>query len=113
MEPDDFLYSRNARPQKALVGRAQWKIHQPPSLKRERPSLEGSLVTTFDGRSWSHPDGSSNGIARRGPIEFELANQVHPFHEMEASGARQAGIALAPVPPFPSIMLVSRHITPS
>ena len=26
--------SRNARPEKALVGRAQWKINQPPSLKR-------------------------------------------------------------------------------
>ena len=29
MEPDDLLCSRNARPQKALVGRAQWKITQP------------------------------------------------------------------------------------
>jgi hypothetical protein len=28
-----FLCSRNARPQKALVGRAQWKINQPPSLR--------------------------------------------------------------------------------
>jgi hypothetical protein len=36
MEPDDLLCSRNARPEKALVGRAQWKINQPPSLKRER-----------------------------------------------------------------------------
>ena len=26
MEPDDLLCSRNARPQKALVGRAQWEI---------------------------------------------------------------------------------------
>ena len=43
MEPDDLLCSRNARPQKALVGRAQWKINQPPSLKRERASLEGSI----------------------------------------------------------------------
>ena len=34
MEPDDLLCSRNARPQKALVGRAQWKIDQAPSLKR-------------------------------------------------------------------------------
>ena len=30
MEPDDLLCSRNARPQKALVGRAQWKIHSAP-----------------------------------------------------------------------------------
>ncbi len=47
----DLLCSRNARPKKALVGRAQWKISQPPSLKRERASLEGSSVTSFDGRT--------------------------------------------------------------
>ncbi len=35
MEPDDLLCSRNARPEKALVGRAQWKIDQPPSLERD------------------------------------------------------------------------------
>jgi len=34
MEPEDLLCSRNARPKKALVGRAQWKIIQPPSLER-------------------------------------------------------------------------------
>ena len=56
MEPDDLLCSRNARPQKALVGRAQWKINQPPSLKRKRASLEGSPVTSLDGRS-----GTNNG----------------------------------------------------
>jgi len=33
MEPDDLLCSRNARSQKTLVGRAQWKINQPPSLR--------------------------------------------------------------------------------
>ena len=32
MEADDLLCSLNARPPKALVGRAQWKIIQPPSL---------------------------------------------------------------------------------
>ncbi len=45
MEPDDLLCSRNARPQKALVGRAQWEIIQPPSLGdnerawRQRPII--------------------------------------------------------------------------
>jgi hypothetical protein len=34
-----------------FVGRAQWTIIQPPSLKRERASLEESSVTSFDGRS--------------------------------------------------------------
>ncbi|MEP6957742.1 MAG: hypothetical protein ABI980_03360 [Nitrospirota bacterium] len=33
MEADDLLCSRNARLKKALVGRAQWKINQPPSPK--------------------------------------------------------------------------------
>ena len=51
MEADDLLCSRNARPPKALVGRAQWKINQPPSLKRVLASLEGLSVTSFDGRS--------------------------------------------------------------
>jgi len=32
MGPDDLRCSRNARLQKALVGRAQWEINQPPSL---------------------------------------------------------------------------------
>jgi hypothetical protein len=48
MEPDDLLCSRNARPPKALVGRAQWKINQPPSLKRMTSELGGAtflLVT--------------------------------------------------------------------
>jgi len=29
MEADDLLCPRNARPQKALVGRAQWEIVSP------------------------------------------------------------------------------------
>ena len=29
MEPVDLLCSRNARPRKALVGRAQWEITAP------------------------------------------------------------------------------------
>jgi hypothetical protein len=51
MEPVDLLCSRNARPQKALVGRAQWEINQPPSLKKYRASSEGSSVASLDGRN--------------------------------------------------------------
>jgi hypothetical protein len=51
MEPDDLLCSRNARPPKALVGRAQWKINQPPSLKRSRASLVGAFVLQGTGIS--------------------------------------------------------------
>ena len=54
MEPDDLLCSRNARPQKALVGRAQWKIIQPPSLRREQASLEGACMS-FDARTKELP----------------------------------------------------------
>ena len=43
MEADDLLCSRNARPQKALVGRAQWKINQPPSLEEITSKLGGSM----------------------------------------------------------------------
>jgi hypothetical protein len=40
MGADDLLCSRNARSRTPLVGRAQWKINQPPSLKRKQASLE-------------------------------------------------------------------------
>ena len=40
MEPDDLLCSRNARSKTPLVGRAQWKINQAPSLKKEQASLK-------------------------------------------------------------------------
>ena len=53
MEPDDLLCSRNARPEKALVGRAQWKINQPPSLEK-RASLEGACIP-LDARSKGQP----------------------------------------------------------
>ena len=43
MEADDLLCSRNARPRKALVGRAQWKINQPPSLEEITSKLGGSM----------------------------------------------------------------------
>jgi hypothetical protein len=43
MEPDDLLCSRNARPEKALVGRAQWKINQPPSLEEITIELGRSM----------------------------------------------------------------------
>ena len=50
MEADDLLCSRNARSRTPLVGRAQWKIHQPPSLERERASLEEACLS-FEARS--------------------------------------------------------------
>ena len=64
MGPDDLQCSRNARPLKALVGRAQWKINQPPSLKRERASVEGSSVTSLDGRSGTNTSAIPGGVKR-------------------------------------------------
>ena len=49
MEPDDLLCSRNARPEKALVGRAQLKIIQPPSLREN----EQARKDHFDGEGRS------------------------------------------------------------
>ncbi|MEP6934931.1 MAG: hypothetical protein ABI988_13495, partial [Nitrospirota bacterium] len=62
MEADDLLCSRNARLKKALVGRAQWKIHQPPSLKRRQASFEGSSVISLDGRSGTNKGGLTQRI---------------------------------------------------
>jgi len=47
--PDDLLCSRNARPQKALVGRAQWKINQAPIL--EEITSELGIFDSKGGRS--------------------------------------------------------------
>ncbi len=54
MEADDLLCSRNARSRTPLVGRAQWKIHQPPSLEKQRASVEGAFIS-FDARSKGQP----------------------------------------------------------
>jgi hypothetical protein len=43
MESGALLCSRNARPPKALVGRAQWKITQPPSPEERTSELGGSM----------------------------------------------------------------------
>ena len=47
MEPDDLLCSRNARSRKVLVGRAQWKINQPPSLERNEQAWRGNLYRSM------------------------------------------------------------------
>jgi len=47
MEPDDLLCSRNARPEKALVGLAQWETMQLPGLGQRQASLAGPLVGQY------------------------------------------------------------------
>ena len=65
MRPGSLLCSRNARPQKALVGRAQSDTTKPPSMKREaadseivgRAQLEATL-TTLLGNKGSELEGA-------------------------------------------------------
>ena len=49
MGADDLLCSRNAWPQKALVGRAQWKINQPPSLRDNERAWKGKWRDIWHG----------------------------------------------------------------
>jgi hypothetical protein len=44
MEAEDLLCSRNARSRTPLVGRAQWKINQSPSLGKDQTSLVRFLI---------------------------------------------------------------------
>jgi hypothetical protein len=46
------LCSRNARPKKALVGRAQWGTHPGHPGQRIRASLEGSSLLARCGHAW-------------------------------------------------------------
>jgi hypothetical protein len=62
MEPDDLLCSRNARPAKALVGRAQWKINQAPSLEKKRASLGGALCRSMRAVLGSEPPSQAHVI---------------------------------------------------
>jgi hypothetical protein len=43
MEADDLLCSRNARSMTPLVGRAQWKINQPPLPEKITSKLGGNI----------------------------------------------------------------------
>ena len=59
-EADDPLCSRNARLKKALAfGRAQWKINQPPSLKKKkkkkRDNKRGRELLFSDARNQGQP----------------------------------------------------------
>jgi len=53
METVDLPCSRNARPQKALVERAQWEVNQPPSLRDNERAWKDQLDGWgyFDARS--------------------------------------------------------------
>jgi len=76
MEPDELLCSRNARPQKALVGRAQEKLNQPPSLEGWRASLEGSLDARNRGSTRLPSKEKWDWVARRGAKPGRLRRRI-------------------------------------
>jgi hypothetical protein len=55
MGPDNLLCSSNARPRKALVGRAHWTIIQPPFLKNQRMNSEDACIC----RDWLKDEGKA------------------------------------------------------
>ena len=60
MEPDDLLCSRNARPPKALVERAQFRIdratHEIPSALASGGTREEVQASTFTQVDWIVPE---------------------------------------------------------
>ena len=67
MEADDLLCSRNARPPKALVGRAQWKINQLPSLRDNEQAWREHLYRSMRAVKDSLPAPSGEGEESEGP----------------------------------------------
>jgi hypothetical protein len=70
MEPDDLLCSRNARSLTPLVGRAQWKINQPPSLEKNEQAW-GEYVY----RSMRAVKGSLGHSPKRGIRNWKLVGK--------------------------------------
>jgi hypothetical protein len=69
MEPDDLLCSRNARSRTPLVGRAQWKINQASSLRRQWANLERICLS---------PDAGSEGQPGNSPKERTMVGKTVP-----------------------------------
>jgi hypothetical protein len=70
----DLLCSRNARPEKALVGRAQWEINRPPVLGKESLRSFGGE----EGGGWS-----SRGLCSRSPERGERIKCSFDKHGLE------------------------------
>ena len=77
MEPDDLLCSRNARSRTPLVGRAQWKINQPPSLKGITSEL-GGIICSLVRRAHSRIN------------QATLENEVGDWEDVRSCGLIQA-----------------------
>jgi hypothetical protein len=62
MGADELLCSRNARPQKALVGRAQWKLISPHPRRENEQSLHRAVISLDTRREGK----SSDSLGREG-----------------------------------------------
>jgi len=80
MEPDDLLCSRNARPQKALVGRAQWKINQAPSLERNEQAWKEHVYRSMRAAEAGSPNPfPSCGVSRNGEARMGMQWSLAPL----------------------------------
>ena len=75
MEADDLLCSRNARSRTPLVGRAQWKINQPPSLRDNE-------------RAWRSLDAQSR--IDQATLENEIVEGITHAEEGRSGAARRS-----------------------
>ena len=98
MGAGDFLCSRNARSQTPLVGRAQWKINQPPSLRdnervwNEQKRVDSMVSCARATRGLRRP--SFGLMARLGvPVGGRVRKfaQWGPSSQPSGEGARLAG----------------------
>jgi hypothetical protein len=80
MEPDDLLCSRNARSRTPLVGRAQWKINQAPSLERNEQAWKEHVY-----RSMCAVEGCSFLPVRSLKGRSELLSRRSNDHQRESS----------------------------
>ncbi len=67
MEPDDLLCSRNALSRTPLVGRTQWKINQPPSLRENKRAWKDHLYRSMRAVKDGLPTPSGEGEESEGP----------------------------------------------
>ena len=80
---DDLLCSRNARPPKALVGRAQWKIISPHPLEEKMSEL-GEITSRY-------------GIVQVRVVEGRLgcssSSETHRYESCELCSLRKDSLA--------------------
>ena len=96
MEPDDLLCSRTARPEKTLVGRAQWKINPPPSPERDKRAWKEHVFRWTAGEGLPIlPTSPSGGAAR---LSFTARIGRALFHRAR-SASKKDGLAV-PLSPF-------------